>query len=252
MNVSEFQSGYKNTLVHALDPRVKVFLVAALSSVLVKAGFWQLALVGGLILLLGWIGRVNFVKLLWGAKPFLVLLAFIFLARSFSGSGTPLLSIFGLALTVDGIVASCAVLLRIVFLVLLGFLYSATTSPKQTKAAIEWFLRPLPFNERVLGTAISIGIRFFPQVVEETKRVQEAQKVRFAEKAGILKRFKSFAPNLIIRIFERAQKVSMAMDARCYSADRPARLRLSASTHDYFAFAFVCLFVSCIHLFTLI
>lgn len=243
MRASEFRFKDKNTVIHSLDSRTKIFMVGALSSILVTVGFWRLVLVGGLILLLGWKGRVNFIKGLLEVKPFLVLLAFVFLAHSFSGPGPPLFSIFGFALTVSGMVSGCIVILRLALIVLLGLLYSSTTPPKATKAAFEWFLRPFPFNERVFGAAVAIGIRFFPQIREETERIQEAQKARLGDEAGVLRKLKNFASLLVIRIFERAQKVSMAMDARCYSADRPSRLQLSASRCDYISLIPVILFM---------
>lgn len=248
MKLSAFRFKDEGTLIHALDPRVKIVMVVGLSSVLISADFWQIALVGVLVLLAGWIGKVNLIKSFWETRIFLILLIFIFSIHGFSTPGSPLFSLWKLEMTTEGVIYGGRIVSRLILIVSLGFLYSATTPPEGSRAAFEWFLRPLPINERVLGTSASIGIRFFPMAVEEAQRVQEAQKARCVGRAGVLRRLKGVVFPLLVRAFKRAEKISLAMDARCYNIERPSSLQLDTSFQDHIILIVVLMFVALLHL----
>ncbi|MFQ6129421.1 MAG: energy-coupling factor transporter transmembrane component T family protein [Candidatus Hadarchaeaceae archaeon] len=248
MKLSAFRFKDEGTLIHTLDPRAKIVLIAGLSSVLIFADFWQIALVGLLVILSGWIGKVNLIKSFWETRIFLALLIFIFSIHALFTPGNPLFSLWKLEMTAEGIIYGGKIVSRLILIVSLGFVYSSTTPPEGTRAAFEWFLRPLPINEKVLGTSASIGIRFFPMVVEEAQRVQEAQKARCIEGAGILRRLKSVVSPLLVRAFKRAEKISLAMDARCYNTEHPSPLRLDTSFRDHITLIAVLMFVAFLHL----
>jgi len=248
MKLSAFRFKDKDTLIHNLDPRVKIVLIAGLSSVLIFADFWQIALVGILVILSGGVGKVNLIKSFWETRIFLVLLIFIFSIHALFTPGNLLFSLWKLEITAEGVIYGGKIVSRLILIVSLGFLYSSTTPPEGTRAAFEWFLRPLPINEKILGTSASIGIRFFPMVVEEVQRVQEAQKARCIEGTGILRRLKSVVTPLLVRTFKRAEKISLAMDARCYDTERPSSLRLDTSFQDHITLIVMLMFVALLHL----
>lgn len=248
MKLSAFRFKDKDTLIHNLDPRVKIVLIAGLSSVLIFADFWQIALVGILVILSGGVGKVNLIKSFWETRIFLVLLIFIFSTHALFTPGNPLFSLWKFEITAEGVIYGGKIVSRLILIVSLGFIYSSTTPPEGTRAAFEWFLRPLPINEKILGTSASIGIRFFPMVVEEVQRVQEAQKARCIEGTGILRRLKSVVTPLLVRTFKRAEKISLAMDARCYDTERPSSLRLDTSFQDHITLIVMLMFVALLHL----
>lgn len=248
MKLSAFRFKDEDTPIHSLDPRVKIVLIAGLSSVLIFADFWQITLVGILVILSGWIGKVNLIKSFWETRIFLVLLIFIFSIHALFTSGDPLFSLWKLEVTAEGVVYGGKIVSRLILIVSLGFVYSSTTPPEGTRAAFEWFLRPLPINEKVVGTSASIGIRFFPMAVEEAQSVQMAQKARCIEGAGILRRLKGVVSPLLVRAFKRAEKISLAMDARCYNTKHPSSLRLDSSVRDRITLIVVLMFVAILHL----
>jgi energy-coupling factor transporter transmembrane protein EcfT len=248
VKLSAFRFKDECTLIHALDPRVKIVLIAGLSSVLIFADFWQIALVGILVLSAGWIGKVNLIKSFWETRILLVLFIFIFFVHALFTPGDSPFSLWKLEITADGVIYGGRVISRLILIISLGFLYSATTPPEGTRAAFEWFLRPLPINERILGTSASIGIRFFPMAMEEAQRVQEAQKARCMERAGVLRRLKGVVSPLLLRAFKRAEKISLAMDARCYDINRPSSLQLHTSFRDHIILIVVLMLVVLLHL----
>lgn len=65
MNHSTFRFKDEDTLIHNLDPRVKIVAIAGLSSVLIFTNFWDIVIVGVLILSLGMAGRVHLLKNFW-------------------------------------------------------------------------------------------------------------------------------------------------------------------------------------------
>lgn len=117
---------------------------------------------------------------------------------------------------------------------------------------MEWFLSPLPLDEKVLGTSASIGTRFFPVVVEDAKKIQEAQKARYVEGAGSLKRLKSIVISILTRTFRHAEKISLAMDAKCYSIDVASPIRLDSKVRDYVILITIMSFVVIMHLYMVI
>lgn len=248
MKLSSFRFKNENTILHRLDPRVKIIIIAILSSVLILADFYQLILVGIVVLLSGFIGKVNLPRTLWETKPFLILIGFIFLVHSLNTSGEVILSFWRLKITVEGLLYGGKVISRLVFIVMLGFVYSASTPPEGTRSAVEWFLRPLPLNEKILGTSASLGTRFLPMVVEDTKKIQEAQKARYIEGAGPLKRLKNVVSSLLNRALRHAERISLAMDARCYSTNKSSPIQLNATAKDHIVLFSMLVLVAFLHL----
>lgn len=233
MKLSSFRYKDKKTVMHNLDPRIKIFIIGTLSLILILSDFLQATILGSVVVFLGLIGRVNIFKCFLETKVFLLLLAFILLIHSFSTRGDLILPFLGLEIPIEGFIYGNKIVLRLILIVSLGFIYSSTTAPEKTRAVFEWFLSPLPVNEKAIGTSASIGIRFFPILTEEMQRIQDAHKTRFAERAGILKRLKIITSLLIIRTLERAKRISMAMDAKCYSTKHPSRHKLTILRRDY-------------------
>lgn len=234
MNHSAFRFKDEDTPIHELDPRAKIVAIAGLSSVLILGELWETVIAGALILSVGIIGKVRLLKSFRETKPILILFLFIFTVHAIFTPGEPLLSIWGVGPTVEGLVRGITVISRLALIVALGFIYSATTHPEGTRLAFEWFLRPFPVDERILGTSASMGIRFFPLVTEEVRRTKEAQKSRCLDaNTNILRRLRNVALPLLIRSVKRAEGLSQAMEARLYNAGRTSSVELAVTSRDY-------------------
>ena len=98
--------------------------------------------------------------------------------------------------TLNGILNSIFVSVRIVILILATSILTFTTSPTQLTDAIERLLRPLaklhvPVHE--FAMMMTIALRFVPTLLEETDKIMSAQKARGAdmESGGLMQRIKA-------------------------------------------------------------
>ena len=240
-----------DSLVHRLDPRIKIVLTIAL----IVAVFMVHSLVGyafvlGFVYLTAHLANVPFRLLLKGIKPlrFILLLTFL-LNLFFVSEGKVLLQLGFVVITQEGLVQAVHYSLRLMFLVLATSLLTLTTSPIMLSDGIELLLSPLKkirFPAHELGMMMSIALRFIPTLLEETDKIMKAQMARGAdfESGNLLQRAKAMVPLLVplfVSAFRRAGDLAMAMESRCYhGGEHRTRLRvLKITRQDWLACAAV-------------
>ena len=183
------------SVIHRMDPRVKILLSLAYIVMLFVAGTgWGLAL--GLTALL----NMLFVQ------------------------GDPIWHWWIITVTWQGISTAVFMAVRIVCLIAGTSLLTYTTSPIALTDGIERLLGPLkavhlPVHE--LAMMMTIALRFIPTLIEETDKIMSAQKARGAdmETGGLMQRAKALIPILIplfVSAFRRADELALAMVCRCY------------------------------------
>ena len=214
-----------NSVVHRMDPRMKLLLAIAYIVMLFcvgnEAGFAVPVLF--LCAAIG-VSRIPFLTVLRGVKPILPLIIFTAVLNIFFVAGTPLLKIGFVTITVDGIVVAAKMVVRIVFLIMGTSLLTYTTSPIALTDAIERLLRPLNrihFPVHEMAMMMTIALRFIPTLIEETDKIMSAQKARGAdlESGGVMQRARALVPVLIplfVSAFRRAEELALAMECRCY------------------------------------
>ena len=96
---------------------------------------------------------------------------------------------------------------------------------------------------------MSIALRLIPTLVEETDKIQSAQKARCADfdSGNVFKRAKAMIPVLIplfVSSFRRADELADAMDSRCYrgAKGRTRMKKLKFHLRDLFAVLFLAVF----------
>jgi energy-coupling factor transport system permease protein len=72
-----------------------------------------------------------------------------------------------------------------------------------------------------MAMMMTIALRFIPTLFDETDRILRAQLARGAdlEHGGLFRRMKAFIPVLVplfVIVFQRAEDLAQAMEARCY------------------------------------
>ena len=128
----------------------------------------------------------------------------------------------------EGIVEGCRVLLKIVLLVLMTSLLTLTTKPLDIAYGLETIMRPLkklhvPVEQFAL--MLSIALRFIPTIIQELDRIMDAQRsrgVQFDHQSKV-KRITNYIPviiPLLLTSIQRAENLSLAIDARAYSDGR--------------------------------
>ncbi len=215
-----------NSLIHRLDPRTKLLmLVAYIVALFMAVGWVSYALMLVFLITAIAISGIPPKSFLRGLKPLMFILIFTGILNLFFTQGeTVLFSLWGLTLTLEGLVRAIQMVVRILMLIAGTFLLTYTTSPIALTDGLESLLGPLkkikvPVHE--LSMMMCIALRFIPTLIEETDKIMSAQKARGAdfESGKLMERVKAMIPILVplfISAFRRADELATAMECRCY------------------------------------
>ncbi|GHV07270.1 energy-coupling factor transporter transmembrane protein EcfT [Clostridia bacterium] len=232
-----------NSIIHRLDPRVKLILTLMfVVSLFLARGVW------GYLLNFAWLAfavgasRLDLRVIFRGMKPLVFILAFTAILNLFYTPGEELARLWVFKVTREGISVAAFMLVRILMLVTATFLLTYTTSPMMLTDALERLLSPLkrikiPVHE--LAMMMTIALRMIPTLIEETEKIMSAQRARGAdfESGNLLRRAKALIPLLVplfVSAFRRADDLAMAMECRCYhGGEGRTRMRqLHAAARD--------------------
>lgn len=215
-----------NSLMHRLDPRMKILLTVAyiVFAFVAKVAPSVLLVTALLAVLLACSGTplrmyLRTLKSIW----FIIVLTSVINALYVTG-GTVLVQFWKITITTNGLLTAVYMSLRICLLILCSSMLTYTTSPSQLTDAIERLFSPLAalhLDVHALAMMMTIALRFIPTLIEETEKILAAQKARGAdlESGGLMSRAKALIPILIpllISSFRRAAELADAMECRCY------------------------------------
>ncbi|MBR5309190.1 MAG: energy-coupling factor transporter transmembrane protein EcfT [Clostridia bacterium] len=216
-----------NSILHRLDPRIKIiavilFIIAVFTAKsAVSYGFLVLLLVGMVA-----ISKISIRTVAKSIKPLLIIIIFTAVTNIFWTKGENLLWKWkSIEVYAEGLRAAALMVTRLITLITGTFvLLTYTTSPMALTDAIERLTSPLkklgvPTHE--FAMMMTIALRFIPTLIEETDKIISAQKSRGAdfETGSLLKRAKAIVPILIplfISAFRRADELASAMECRLY------------------------------------
>ena len=231
------------TLVHALDPRLKIILTILYIAMVfcVTSPLWYIIPLLYVVLAARTAG-LALKHLLKSIKPLRFLLILTFLLNLFFSAGTTVWLQWGfLRITQEGVLMAVHFSMRLVFLVVGTSLLTLTTSPVALSDGIELLLKPLKvirFPAHEMAMMMTIALRFIPTLIEETDKIMKAQMARGAdfESGNLINRAKAMIPLLVplfVSAFRRAGELAMAMEARCYhGGDGRTRLRVLRYTRQ--------------------
>lgn len=215
-----------NSLIHKLDPRVKLSgtMIFIISLFLFDnyLGYAVVALFLGTIIKLS---KVPIKHILKGLKTIFFLLLLTVVFNLFLTPGRELFHIWKLTVTYEGVKIAIFMGTRLLFLIIGSSLMTLTTTPNQLTDGMEKGLAPLkkigvPVHE--VAMMMSIALRFIPILLEETDKIMKAQSARGAdfESGNFIERAKAMIPILVplfVSAFRRANDLALAMEARCYN-----------------------------------
>lgn len=251
ITVGQYYPG--NSLLHRIDPRVKITGVILLSIAIFLPKGWPGYLAA--VLFTGFLmaaGQVPLRLILRGMKPILIFLAITAAFNLFLTPGEPLFRIGPAVATREGLVLVGVTTLRLILLVTIASLLTLTTSPIRLTDGMERMLRPLrgvgvPAHE--LALMMTIALRFIPTLAEEADRIMRAQQARGASfsSGSMMARVRSLVPVLVplfVAAFRRADELATAMEARGYrGGEGRTRMReLTFTTGDAIALCILVLF----------
>ena len=120
---------------------------------------------------------------------------------------------------------SLKIVFRLIIMISLTMILTATTKPLDLTFAFEWFMTPLKvikFPAHEIAMTLSIALRFIPTLIDETDRIMKAQASRGVDfKHGKLSsRIRAIVALIIplfISAFQRSEELADAMEARGYN-----------------------------------
>lgn len=223
-----------DSFTHRMDPRAKLVLVIAfIVMVFLAQSFLSYFAVIACVVSAALVSRIPLSKMLKSIKAIIMLLIFTgILNLLFYNGDTVLWSWWRIKISVEGIIFSIKMVLRLVLLVMGTTLLTYTTTPTSLTDGMESLLTPLKYIKvpvHDIAVIMSIALRFIPILSEEVDKIMMAQKARGAsfDTGGLLSRAKALLPILIplfVSAFRRADELALALDARCYNAT-PNRTR---------------------------
>ncbi len=246
-----------DSVIHRLDPRTK--LVGTLAFIISLFLFRSFTVYLAAAVFLGTIIRISkvpFKFMVRGLKSIMVLLVITMSFNLFLTPGTPVLRLWKLQITEEGILQAVFMALRLAFLIIGSTVMTLTTTPNHLTDGLEKGLSPLrkvhvPVHE--VAMMMSIALRFIPILMEETDKIMKAQMARGAdfETGGLIKRAKSLVPLLVplfISAFRRANDLAMAMEARGYrGGDGRTKMKpLVYQKRDHAAYLILAAYLACI------
>jgi len=216
------------SLIHRLDPRIKLTLLLALTfAIFLADGFIGLGVLSLFLLICIALSAIPARLVFKALAPMAVLLMLPLILNIFLiHSGTILVSLGPITLTTGGLYQGGFVMLRLLLLLVSATLVTLTTSPIAFCDAIAAMLAPLerfglPAYE--VSMMISIALRFIPTLAEDFDRIRKAQRSRGAvfNVGGPIRRLKAIIPCLVplfSQSFQQAEDLAQAMESRCYHA----------------------------------
>ena len=257
-NITMGQYYPTDSIVHRLDPRVKILLtIAFIVGIFLVHSLWGYALALAFVYFMARLSHVPFKMLMRGLRPlrFILVLTFV-LNLFFSGEGTILWQWSFITITHEGLSRAVHYCLRLLFLVIGTSLLTLTTSPVSLSDGLELLLSPLKvihFPAHELAMMMTIALRFIPTLLEEADKIMKAQMARGAdfESGNLLARAKAMVPLLVplfVSAFRRAGDLATAMESRCYrGGEGRTRLRVLKLTRaDLYASLVMAAFVGLI------
>lgn len=234
------------SVVHRLDPRIKLILTLAYITMLFVAdGMIPLAVGVGFVVLFYVLARLPAKLIFKSMKPVVPIIVFTAALNVLFIEGEPLWTFYFIKITREGLLTAGLMCVRILCLIAGSSLLTYTTSPIVLTDGLERLMRPLsaikvPVHE--LAMMMTIALRFIPTLVEETQKIMAAQKARGAdmESGTVIQRAKALVPILIplfVSAFRRADELALAMECRCYHGGegRTRMKQLSFGPQDWIA-----------------
>lgn len=238
-----------DSVIHRLDPRTKILcLIVMMVAIFIPAGWLGYGIIAAAVLILTLLAKLKLSFLWRSMKPMLFMLVFLLIINILVlHDGELLFTIGSFAVYSGAILQTLYIVVRLMLMIMLTTVLTATTKPLELTLGIEDLMTPLkvihvPAHE--IAMMISIALRFIPTLIEETQRIMKAQASRGVDmEEGKLKEkvmaILSLIVPLFVSAFQHADDLANAMEARGYVPDhtRTRYKQLKMRSNDYFTMA---------------
>lgn len=212
-------------MLHRMDPRTKLFgTMIFIISLFLAGNIWCYAVSVVFLAVVIRLSNVPVKFMVRGLKSVFMLLLISVSFNLFLTEGTPIIKIWFLTITWEGLRMAGFMALRLVFLVVGSSVMTLTTTPNELTDGLEkslGFLKKIGLPIHEISMMMSIALRFIPILIEETDKIMKAQMARGADfdTGNLIQKARAMVPLLVplfISAFRRATDLAMAMEARCY------------------------------------
>lgn len=224
----------ENSIIHRLDPRVKLFatlvwiVLLFVTNSFLGYAVWTVYLFTVILL-----AKIPFSKLLKGLRGILFILLFSVVVNVLMTKGQVVFSAGILSVTREGLRKGAFLGLRLIYLVVGTSIMTLTTTPNDLADGMEkglGFLKVLKIPVHEIAMIIALALRFIPILMEEAEKIKKAQMSRGAdfETGNAFRRAKSLVPILVplfISAMRRALDLATAMEARCYRGGERTKMK---------------------------
>lgn len=235
-----------NSFFNKLDARFKLFATLVFI-IFCFLDFHILAYVAffGVLLVLAALAKLKFKPLFNLIKHLWIFVLILLVINLLTIKGDVWFSVWKIVIYKDAIIETLYIFLRLIMILMISNLLTATTTPNQLTYGIEFYLKPLKvfkINVSEIALMMSIAIRFLPTLLEEIDRITKAQTSRgvdfkygkYSEKVRALT---SVIMPMFISCFERADELSDAMTIKGYGMGKRSKYRrLSLGYRDLVSF----------------
>ena len=242
-----------NTIIHNLDPRVKLFFVICyFIDVFIAHSVGELLILSLFLVLAIILSKTNIAFLIDSVKAILLLIIFTSLVHLiFNKSGNIIFEFYAFKIYSGAFYGIALITVRFVLVVMMIVVFMGTTSPSDITHAIEkslGFLKKIGIPISTFALVLSISLRFIPTILEETNRIINAQVSRGSDfnEGTLIQKTKKFIPILIplfIGTLKRADELATAMEVRGYSTTtiRSRYKELKYNKLDYLSYILIIL-----------
>lgn len=243
-----------DSVIHKLDPRVKLFATFIyIISLFCFKGIAALLVATVFLIFCIRTSKVPFKFMVKGLKAIVVLMLITAAFNLFLTPGTPIVKFWIFKITAEGAQNAILMAIRLTYLILGTSIMTLTTTPNQLTDGLEKSLMPLSkigVPVHAIAMMMSIALRFIPILLEETDKIMKAQIARGAdmESGNLIQKAKAMIPILVplfVSAFRRANDLAMAMEARCYRGGngRTKMKPLIYKSADHMAYLITILYV---------
>ncbi|MBN1613862.1 MAG: energy-coupling factor transporter transmembrane protein EcfT [Deltaproteobacteria bacterium] len=256
-NMGQYLSG--DTIIHRLDPRIKILSVVALSVLILRGTWSDAAAVSVFVAILTVTASLRWGQIVDALRPVALFAVLIFLLHALfpEGSSSSTVPSFRMSVTAEGVLRGAFVSWQFVCLVLCAAVLTLTTSPAELVEGMERLLRPLErlrIPTHQLAMMVSLALRFMPVLLEELDRIKTAKRARGGDfqRGSVVGRARAaalLAIPLIAGAFRRADELAEALEARGYRHGPRTTLReLKMTALDRAALAVMVFFIAALEM----
>lgn len=220
--ISFGQYGYKKSMVHSLDSRLKLLYVLFLSILIFLINdFRQILIFSFFIFVVILLSKIEIKTIIKNLKTFIFIFIFIF----------AMYVVFSRNDLEQGLIT----IWRFLMLIMISTVLTFTTTTSSLITAIEKLARPLKIvgiKPRNIAVLVSVTIRFIPVMFINMEKTKEAMISRLADFKKV-KNIKTLILVLLEKMFKSASNLSDAMQSRLYNENAKSYKTLRLGVSDY-------------------